>query len=127
MKRRFKSKPINYAVKIFGSIFILFAVLLMGIYIKLISALFLAGAVYTIFEYSELFSKRSGLMKARTKDCEELRRYLETHAQTIAHGHEFAMQQANIFALELRPFYPVNNDIARIYKLDVMAEIIQLL
>ena len=127
LKRRFKSKAVNYTVKILGGIFILFAVLLMGIYIKLISAFFLVATVYTIFEYSELFTKRNNLLKMRNKDCEELRNYLETHAQTIAHGHEFAAQQANIFALNLRPFYPINNDIARIYKLDIVAEIIQLL
>ncbi len=127
MRRQFKSKYINYAVKILGGIFILFAILLMGIYIKLISALFLVATVYTIFEYSQLFSQRSGLMKAKTKDCDELRRYLETNAQSIAHSHEFAIQQANIFALDLRPFYPVNNDISRVYKLDMMAEIVQLL
>ena len=127
MKRRFKSKIVNYAVMILGGLFILFAILLMGVYIKFISALILAMTVFIIFEYSELFGKRGGFIKTKTKNCEELRAYLEGHAHDIAHSHEFAVQQANIFALDLCALYPVNNDIVRNYKLDLAAEITQLL
>ena len=125
MKRKFKSKIIRRIVKIIGGLFILLAILLTSIYIKFISAVFLAAMVYAIFEYSELFMKHNTLVKTKNKECEELRRYLETQASIIVRGHEFALQQANIFALDLSSLYPFNDSVAQVWKLGIAAEIVR--
>lgn len=127
LKRKFKSKIVNYAAKTIAVFLIVFAVLLMSIYVKLISSLMIAGMVYTIFEYSELFMKRGGQNQGKNKESEELRKYLENNAATICRGHEFAVQQANIFALDLGRCYPENNINEKIYKLSIASELVQIL
>lgn len=122
-KRRFQSKPLNYTVKSIAVLFIVFAILLMSIYIRLVSALLIGAMVYIIFEYSELFNKRSGLMKAKIKEAEDLRRYLSENAANINLGREFAAQQANIFALDLSHDYPLNEQNHHVYKLNLAAEL----
>ena len=87
----------------------------------------IAGMVYTIFEYSELFMKRGGQNQGKNKESEELRKYLENNAATICRGHEFAVQQANIFALDLGRCYPENNINEKIYKLSIASELVQIL
>ena len=127
LKRKFKSKIVNYSAKTIAVLLIIFAVLLMSVYVKLISAVMLAGMVYTIFEYSELFMRRSGQGKSKNKEAEELRKYLENNSATICRGHEFALQQANIFALDLGRCYPENNINEKFYKLGIAAELVQIL
>lgn len=127
LKRKFKTKAVNYTAKTIAVLLIVFAVLLMSVYIKLISAVILAGMVYTIFEYSELFMKRTGASQGKNKETEEMRKYLEANAATICRGHEFSIQQANIFALNLGRYYPENSVNEKIYKLAVADELAQIL
>lgn len=127
LNKKYKSKITSYALKTFAAIFIVLAVLFMSIYIKLISSLVLAGIVYVIFEYSELFMKRSGSSKNKTKEIDELRKYLESNVPAITYGHEFINQQANIFALDLVPMYPKNEQNGRVYKLDIALELVRIL
>lgn len=127
LKRKFKSKIVDYSAKAIAVLLIIFAILLMSVYVKLISAIMIAGMVYTIFEYSELFMKRSGQSQSKTKEINELRKYLETNAATIYRGHEFALQQANIFALDLGRCYPENNINEKFYKLGIANELVQIL
>ncbi len=127
LNKKYKSKITGYALKTFAAIFIVLAVLFMSIYIKLISSLVLAGIVYVIFEYSELFMKRSGSSKNKTKEIDELRKYLESNVPVITYGHEFINQQANIFALDLVPMYPKNEQNGRVYKLDIALELVRIL
>ena len=127
LNKKYKSKITGYALKTFAAIFIVLAVLFMSIYIKLISSLVLAGIVYVIFEYSELFMKRSGSSKNKTKEIDELRKYLESNVPAITYGHEFINQQANIFALDLVPMYPKNEQNGRVYKLDIALELVRIL
>ena len=127
LKRKFKSKIVDYSAKAIAVLLIIFAILLMSVYVKLISAIMIAGMVYTIFEYSELFMKRSGQSQSKTKEINELRKYLENNAATIYRGHEFALQQANIFALDLGRCYPENNINEKFYKLGIANELVQIL
>ncbi len=108
MKRPFRSKLTGYIVKSVAAVLIVLAILLMSIYIKLISALLLAAMVYVIFEYSELFSRRNGLLKQKIKESDDLCHYLKTNAGNIAKTQEFVIQQPNIFACDLQSFYPQN-------------------
>ena len=127
LNKKYKSKITGYALKTFAAIFIVLAVLFMSIYIKLISSLVLAGIVYVIFEYSELFMKRSSTSKNKTKEIDELRKYLESNVPAITYGHEFINQQANIFALDLCGLYPKNEQNGRVYKLDIALELVRIL
>ena len=127
LRKKYKSKITGYVLKSLAAIFIVLAVLFMSIYIKLISSLVLAGIVYIIFEYSELFMKRSGSSKNKTKEVDELRKYLESNIPAITYGHEFINQQANIFALDLVPLYPKNEQNRGVYKLDIALELVRIL
>lgn len=127
IRRQYKSKVFSYVIKTFAAILILFAVLLMSVYIKLISAVLLAAMIYTIFEYSILFSRRNGVIKGKIKELEELKKYLEKNAQTIGKAYEFSIQQANIFALDLADLYPINEGNKSFYKLDAATELARIL
>ena len=71
--------------------------------------------------------KRSSTSKNKTKEIDELRKYLESNVPAITYGHEFINQQANIFALDLVPMYPKNEQNGRVYKLDIALELVRIL
>ena len=127
LRKKFKSKILGCIAKFFAVIFIVFAVLLMSIYIHLLSALIIAAIIYSIFEYSVLFTKRNGLMKSKIKETDELKNYLEKNAQIIGMSQEFITQEANIYALELNKFYQKNEHNTKNYVLDIAKEIENLL
>ena len=74
--------------------------------------------IYIIFAYTEIFAKRSGLMKNNIKDAISFRDYLIDNAQTLSLGRDFYSQQANIFALEISSKYPENPNIKENYRLN---------
>ena len=127
LRKKFKSKILGYIAKFFAVLFITFAVLLMSVYIHLLSALIIAATIYSIFQYSVLFTKRNGLIKNKIKETEEFKNYLEKNAQAIGMSQEFTTQEANIYALELSKFYPQNAYNNKNYSLDIAKEIENLL
>lgn len=118
LRRHFKNKILGLLIKAVSGIFILLAILFISIYIKLIAALAIAGMIYCIFEFDEIFSKRSGLIKSKQKETDELRKYLINNADTIGRSLIFYNKQAYIFALELQKYYPQNEYNQSVYKLD---------
>ncbi len=127
LKKRFNSKILNYIVKCFGSIFILFAILFMSIYIHLISSIIIAVIIYSIFEYSAIFSKRGGLLKNKIKEINNLKTYLENNVSIISISQDFINQQAYIYALDLEKFYAKNDFNKKVYILDDVKKIEALL
>lgn len=123
IKRKFSSKILGYIIKFFGAVFIVFSIFLMSVYIHLISALFIALSIVAIFEYSLLFSKKSGLLKNKIKEFEKLKSYLTSNVLTIINSQEFVNQQANIHALELDNLYEKNEYNKKSYTLDVIKQV----
>ena len=95
----------------------------MSAYIHLVSAVLLAAAIYVIFAYTGIFTKRSGLIKENVKDAVQLRDYLIRNAETICLGRDFLNQQANIFALDAGEYFQPARQIKDYYKLDIMTEL----
>lgn len=118
IKRHFNSKIVKYIVKTFATIFIFFAILFMSIYIHLITSFILAATIYVIFEYSEIFSKRNGLLKNKIKEMNNLKEYLEKNVSIISVSQDFITQQAYIYALELDRLYVKNDFNKKAYILD---------
>lgn len=127
LKKRFNSKILNYIVKCFGSIFILFAILFMSVYIHLISSIIIAVIIYSIFEYSAIFSKRGGLLKNKIKEINNLKTYLENNVSIISISQDFINQQAYIYALDLEKLYAKNDFNKKVYILDDVKKIEALL
>ena len=123
LKKKFNSKILSYIIKFFGTVFIIFAILLMSVYIHFISAVILALIIYIIFEYSSLFTKRGGLLKNKIKDVEKIKTYLEKNVLTISISQEFVNQQANIYAFELDTLYTPNDKNKKAYLLDIAKEL----
>ena len=95
----------------------------MSIYIHLISAIILTSIIYTIFEYSALFTKRGGLLKNKIKETEKLKSYLEKNVLSISISQEFVNQQANIYAFEIDDLYIKTDKNRKFYLLDIAKEI----
>ena len=123
LKKKFNSKFLSYTIKFFGTVFIIFAILLMSVYIHFVSAVILALIIYIIFEYSGLFTKRGGLLKNKIKDVEKIKTYLEKNVLTISISQEFVNQQANIYAFELDTLYTPNDKNKKAYLLDIAKEL----
>lgn len=115
----YKIKIKKYILSGISACFIGASFLFAGVYIGFISALLLTATIFIIFEYSALFSRRGGLLKSKIKEAEELSRYLQSHADQINSTAEFSIQQPNIFAFDLDPFYPKNVHNSANYKLDL--------
>lgn len=126
-RRKFKNKILNLLIKVLAVVFILFAVLLISIYIKLISAVFIAAMVYCIFDFEALFSKRSGLLKSKYQEVEDLKKYLISSADTINKSQLFYNRQAYIFALEVEKNYSLNEYNQRFYKLDLAEKVLSMI
>ena len=81
--------------------------MLLSLYINPIASLILFAMIYVIFAYTEIFAKRSGLMKNTIKDALSFRDYLIDNSSTLSLGRDFYAQQANIFAFEISDFQPL--------------------
>ncbi len=124
---RAKNAALRIVLRVFSLLLITLAVLVMSIHIHLISALLILTMIYTIFTYSKLFAKREGLIRHNIKEAKDMALRLRNDAEKIILGHRFAANQPNIFALDAAAAYAKLPQIATVYKLDVMSEIISLL
>lgn len=124
---RVKNAALRIALRVFSLLLITLAVLVMSVHIHLISALLILAMIYTIFTYSKLFAKREGLIRHNIKEAKDMALRLRNDAEKIILGHRFAANQPNIFALDAAASYAKLPQIATVYKLDVMSEIISLL
>lgn len=124
---RTKNAALRIVLRVFSLLLITLAVLVMSIHIHLISALLILTMIYTIFTYSKLFAKREGLIRHNIKEAKDMALRLRNDAEKIILGHRFAANQPNIFALDAAAAYAKLPQIATVYKLDVMSEIISLL
>lgn len=124
---RVKNAALRIALRVFSLLLITLAILVMSVHIHLISALLILAMIYTIFTYSKLFAKREGLIRHNIKEAKDMALRLRNDAEKIILGHRFAANQPNIFALDAAASYAKLPQIATVYKLDVMSEIISLL
>ena len=99
--------------------------MMLSVYINPVTALILLAMIYVIFAYTEIFSKRSGLMKNNIKDALSFRDYLIDNAATLSLGRDFYAQQANIFALDISAKYPLNPNIKDNYRLIEAEKLVQ--
>jgi len=123
LRTKFKSRWLAWPGKAFALLIIPFSILVMSAYIHLVSAVLLAAAIYVIFAYTGIFTKRSGLINENVKDAVQLRDYLIRNAETICLGRDFLNQQANIFALDAGEYFQPADSIKDYYKLDIMTEL----
>ena len=119
LRIRFSHRLTNIFKIVICLSFILFAILLLSVYLRFVSALLLAAAIYAIWEYSSFFAQRTGLIKSKIKEAEALSQYLQAHASEINTTDAFFKQQAHIFAFDLLAFYPRTPQNAAVYKLDL--------
>ncbi len=117
----------KYILRSVAVFFILASVLFTGVYISFISALLLTATLSVIFEYSALFGARSGLLKSKVKEAEELGKYLQRNAPQLNNSIEFSRHQPEIYAFDLVPFYPQNSANTASYKLDLAQTLEQML
>ena len=122
LRTKFKRRWLAWIGKPFAVFIIGFSLLVMSAYIHLISAVILGLALYTIFSYTAIFTKRSGLIRSNVKDVQQYREYLVRNASTIVLGRDFLNQQAIIFALDAGEYFPIAENIKDYYKLDMMEE-----
>ncbi len=125
IKIKFKSAFVSIASKIFSAAIILFSLMLLSLYINPIASLILFAMIYVIFAYTEIFAKRSGLMKNTIKDALSFRDYLIDNSSTLSLGRDFYAQQANIFAFEISAKYPPNQNIKENYRLNEAEKLAQ--
>lgn len=126
-RRKFQNKILQSVVKILAVVFILFAILLISVYVKLISAVFIAAMVYCIFDFETLFSKQGGLVKSKIQEAEDMKKYLIANADTINKSQLFNNRQSYIFALDVERYYPQNQYNQYVYKLDLAEKILSLI
>lgn len=122
-----KNKALRIAIRAFALILIVLAVLVMSIHIHLVSALLVLAMIFTVFTYSRLFAKREGLIRHNIVEAKNMAQQLRKDAEKIILGHRFAANQPNIFALDAADAYTKMPQIASVYRLDVVSEIIGLL
>lgn len=122
-----KQPILNIIIKIIFAIGLLLSFVLFSVFINKIAVLFILLSIITIFIFSKLFVKRSGLLQGFIKEVGEYQTYLLNNQTSIAFGREFMVQQANIFALELSDNFVINDNIRDFYKLDLVVQIIKLL
>lgn len=122
-----QKKLLRLVIRSFALLLILLAVLVMSIHIHLISALLILAMIYTIFTYSKLFAKREGLIRHNISEAKNLAVHLRNDAEKIVLGHQFAANQPNIFALDAAGAYTKMPQIASVYKLDIMSELVNFL
>lgn len=89
------------------------------------TALILLATVYTIWEYSKLYSQRGGLMAASVNGAKEYQNLLVRKVNDISIGRDFVMNQAAIFALDVEDAYKSNESIKGFYKLDIIDDLIK--
>ncbi len=113
------NRYLRWALHGLCGIIILFGIMALNLYIKLIAAVFIFGMIYSIFAYSKIFARRNGLLKNNIKDAAEYYDYLRHNAEHISLGRDFLNQQSNIFAVEAQKHYPRTPQIADFYRLDI--------
>ncbi len=123
----FASKITKYIVRPLAGFFVLFTVLLLGVYIHFLCALLIAITVGVIMEYSSRFSAKNGLIKSKTLELDKLKKYLKINAQIVSKGMEFELQQSNIFAFELEDLYEPDPKNEKIYRLDLAKAMLKLI
>lgn len=120
----FWGKKSNIILRSFIVIFLLFTIFIMSVFVHPMTALLIAAMVYTIFSYTKLFAKRSGLVKGNIIEAGEFEEFLIRNKENILLGKDFNHQQPSIFALDLADNFPKNANIEKVYRLDVVKDLV---
>lgn len=117
LKKQIKNKIMRWIIRGAALLFIVFSVLLISVYTRLISAVMIALMIYCVFEFEELFTKRNGLIKSIIREADDMKKQLRINAETIGKSQQFIEKQPYIFAYELENLYPLNEYNKSSYKL----------
>lgn len=122
---RFSPKWKNWLIKIFATFFMLVELFFLCAVVHPSTALILLAIIYTIMEYSKLYSQRNGLLAASVSSAKEYQNLLLRKVSDISIGRDFVMNQAAIFALDVEEEYQSNESIKNFYKLDIINSLIK--
>lgn len=106
LKIHFKKKIINIPLKIA----LIFGLVSTGAWLAIYTSPFYAVlmflSAFVIIYYYGLFSRRSGLLKAKIRETEEYKNYLLKNPQLNIQARDFSTKLPYIFAFELQNSYP---------------------
>ncbi len=114
----------NYACKTLFAAVVLTTTAFMSIFINMWAAIFIAIIVYAILAYTEIFTKRSGLIKSNIMEAQNYKQFLLEKKDTFSSGRDFLNQQANIFAFDLEQEFLTAQDSKDFYRIDLVREIV---
>lgn len=127
VRHKFKHWFTTIPVKIFALLAISLIWLFSSIYIGGFTSLIILASVIIIFMFTHLFGKHNDFLKDAQDTIKNYKEYLTGNADTINLSKDFLNQQANIFALNITEYYPLNVSNKNYYKLNTAENIKQLL
>ena len=123
----YRSKIKKYIFRSIAAGFVVFNILLLSVYIHFVAACLMAGMVYAIMAYTQIFANQNGLIKTKISNIEALQNYLKENAAQVASSIEFEARQAYIFAFEIEDLYAKNSRNQSVYRLDLAKKMLGVL
>ena len=96
------------------------AALVSLVYLNWVAVVLLFVGIWVAILFGNKASGLDAMLKNAVKSAYQMREFLISQKEAIASGRNFAVQQPNIFALELEDIYPDNPKIHDVYKLELI-------
>ncbi len=125
LRHKFKYILVALPFKLFALVAIFLIWVFCSIYIGGITSVLIIAMIFTIFEFSRIFSEHNNFVNDAKNSISDFKEYLISSADAINLSRDFINQQSNIFALGISEYYPVNVSNKNYYKLDIAEEIKQ--
>jgi len=105
-RKYFMKKWLNWSIKIFSALSILYISSWLAIYTSYIYAALIIISILLIIFYYQEFSRRSGLLRNKIRETEEYKSYLQKNMEIALSAHEFNLRMPYIYAFGLEKKYP---------------------
>lgn len=123
LRHKFKRLSVGVILKIFSLSALIFIWLFSSVYIGNITVLLIMLSVVIIFEFSKIFNEQNNFINDAKNSISNYKEFLITNSDAINLSRDFVNQQANIFALNIMEYYPLNVSNKNFYKLDTAEEL----
>ncbi len=125
----FRLKPrwkfFNICCKTFCTAAILCCLTAMWPPVHFFSVLCILGAVIVILSYAKLFVRREGLLRQTIEEAKNYGAFLLNHREELQNSRHFLNRQAEILAAEVQEHFPQTAALEKVYRLDIVNEILQ--
>ncbi len=127
LRHKFKNFIVGLILKILSIIALIFVWLFSSIYIGNITGILIIASVIIIFEFSKIFSEYNNFINDAKNAISNYKEFLITNSDAINLSRDFVNQQANIHALNIMEYYPLNISNKNFYKLDIAEDLKRIL